>query len=422
MRIRGTFIITSIAVAASAQGQVTFTKDVAPILQQHCQVCHRPDTFAPMSLLTYEEARPWAKSIKQKVVAREMPPWYIDKNVGIHNFKNDVSLTDQEIATLVKWADNGAAKGNPADMPPPRKFADDDQWHMGQPDLIVQLPKDMAVPATGADRWVDVLVDAGLTEDRYIRGIEIRTIKGFRAVHHVTTSMKHEDDADDGDNVQGAFLNEYALGKNADVFPEGAGRLIKAGTKINFNLHLHSMGQDTMANVALGLSLYPKGYKPKYLETTEKVGDPKDLDIPANTDNVRFDGYQTLAKPARLLSFQPHLHNRGKASCMEAIYPGGHKVETLSCVNKYQFAWHLVYLYDEDDQPLLPAGTILHISSWYDNSPGNKFNPDPDNLITYGQRTVDEMGGAWISYYYLSDDEFKQQVDARKKKLSAKSE
>jgi len=227
MRIQGIFFIASVAVAASAQGQVTFTKDVAPILQQHCQVCHRPDTFAPMSLLTYEEARPWAKSIKQKVVAREMPPWYIDKNVGIHNFKNDVSLTDQEIATLVKWADNGAVKGNIADMPPPRKFEDNDQWHMGQPDLIVQLPKDMFVPATGADRWVDVLVDAGVTEDRYIRGIEIRTIKGFRAVHHVTTSMKHEDDADDGDNVQGAFLNEYALGKNADVFPEGAGRLIK---------------------------------------------------------------------------------------------------------------------------------------------------------------------------------------------------
>ena len=174
--------------------------------------------------------------------------------------------------------------------------------------------------------------------------------------------------------------------------------------------------------MALGLKLYPRGYTPKYIETTEKVGDPKDLDIPPNTDNVRFDAYQTLAKPARMLSFQPHLHNRGKASCMEAIYPGGHKVETLSCVSRYQFAWHLVYLYAEDEQPLLPAGTILHMISWYDNSPGNKFNPDPDNLITYGQRTIDEMGGAWISYYYLSEEEFNQQVAARKAKSAPKSE
>ncbi len=282
----------------TAAGQVTFTKDVAPILQSRCQVCHRPDTFAPMSLLTYEDARPWAKSIKLKVLAREMPPWYIDKNVGIRHFKNDVSLSDEEIATIVKWVDGGAPKGNSADMPPPRKFEDTDTWHMGQPDLIVQLPKDQVVPAAGADRWIDILVDSGLTEDRYIKGIEIRPLKGFRAVHHVTTSMKHEDDADDGDNVQGAFLNEYALGKGADVFPEGAGRLIKAGTKINFNLHLHSIGQETLANVALGLKLYPKGYTPKFAETTEKVGDPKDLDLPPNADNVRFDAYNTLTKPA----------------------------------------------------------------------------------------------------------------------------
>lgn len=296
-------IAPTAAAQESAQPQVTFTKDVAPILQARCQVCHRPDTFAPMSLLTYDEARPWAKSIKQKVVAREMPPWYIDKHIGIHDFKNDVSLTDQEIATLVKWADTGAAKGNPADMPAPRKFDDDSQWHL-RPDLLVKLPKDILVPAKGADRWVDVLVDAGLTDDRYIKGIEVKPVTGFRAVHHVSTSMKNDDDADDGSaDVKGAFLNEYALGKNADVFPDGAGRLIKAGTKINFNLHLHPMGQETPINVTLALELYPKGYKPKYAETTEKVGDPKDaLDIPPNTDNVRFDGYNTLTKPARLLS------------------------------------------------------------------------------------------------------------------------
>lgn len=415
--MRITLFVSIGLMAAAAEGQVTFTRDVAPILQERCQSCHRPDTFAPMSLLTWEDARPWAKSIKQKVVTREMPPWYIDKTVGVRHFKNDVSLSDKEIATIVKWVDAGAPKGDPADMPPPRKFDDSSQWRMGQPDLIVTLPKDRIVPARGADQWVDVLVDAGLKEDRYISGIEVKPIKGFRVVHHVTTSMKHEDDADDGgDIVQGTFLNEYALGKNADVFPDGAGRLIKAGTKINFNLHLHSVGQETPANVALGLKLYPKGYQPKFAETTEKVGDPKDLDIPANTDNARFDAYNTLTKPARLLSFQPHMHNRGKASCMEAIYPGGHKVETLSCVSRYQFAWHLVYLYAEDEQPLLPAGTILHLTSWYDNSSGNKFNPDPDNTITYGQRTIDEMGGAWISYYNLSEEEYKQQVEARKAK------
>lgn len=427
----GSISITSLAVfsfatfatsllGATVDREITFTKDIAPILQARCQVCHRPNTFAPMSLLTYEETRPWAKSIKQKTLAREMPPWYIDKHVGVRDFKNDVSLTDQEIATISKWVDNGAPKGDPADMPPPVKFDDDSQWHI-RPDLLVTLPKDILVSATGADRWIDVTVDAGLTEDRYIKGIEIKPIKGFRAVHHASTSMKNDDDADDGNDVQGVFLNEYALGKNADVFPDGAGRLIKAGSKINFNLHLHPMGQETPINIALALELYPKGFTPHYSETTEKVGDPKDLlDIPPNTDNVRFDGYNTLTKPARLLSFQPHLHNRGKASCMEAIYPGGHKVETLSCVSQYHFAWHLVYLYDEDAQPLLPAGTILHLISWYDNSVGNKSNPDPDNLITYGQRTIDEMGGAWVSYYYLTDDEYKQQTAERKSKLTAK--
>src|SRR3984885_1468942 len=181
-----------VVIAAMAQGQVTFTKDIAPLLQARCQSCHRPDTFAPMSLLTYEDARPWAKSIKQKVVAREMPPCYIDKTVGVQHFKNDVSLTDQEIATIVQWVNSGAPKGNPADMPPPRQFEVTNTWQMGPPDLIVQLPKDLEIPSEGGDRWIDILVDSGLTEDRYIKGIEVRSLKGFKAIHHVTTSMKHE--------------------------------------------------------------------------------------------------------------------------------------------------------------------------------------------------------------------------------------
>jgi len=410
-------VVLASLTSASAQAP-TFTKDVAPILQNKCQVCHRPGTFAPMSLLTYEDVRPWAKAMKEKVITRMMPPWYIDKNVGVRRFKNDVSLSDDEIATIVKWVDSGATKGNGADMPPARQFEDLEKWHISPPDLIVQLPKDIVVPAKAADRWVDIDVDPHLTEDRYIQAIETKPIKGFKVVHHVVTSMKNDDEppADTRVNPQGTFLNEYALGKNGDVFPEGAARLLKAGTKISFNLHLHSIGEETATNVALGLRLYPKGYKPVHVEITEHAGDAPDLDIPPNTDNVRSDGYTTLTKPARILSFQPHMHNRGKAQCMEAIYPGGRKVETLSCVSNYQFAWHLVYLYAEDEQPLLPAGTTLHVISWHNNSASNKFNPDPDALVTFGQRTIDDMAFAWVSYYYLSDEEYKQQVEERKAK------
>lgn len=405
--------------AQASQGmdkQVTFTRDVAAILQNHCQVCHRADTFAPMPLLTYEEVRPWAKSIKMKVAAREMPPWHIDKNVGVRQFRNDASLSDQEIATIVKWVDGGAPKGNPADMPPPRQFEDLDKWHIAPPDLIVELPKDLIVPAQAPDRWLEIDVDPGLKEDRYLRAIETKPTKGHRVVHHVVTSMKDDEDFDPDAPVQGTFLNEYALGKNGDVFGEGAGRLMKAGTKINFNIHLHSVGEVTPANVALGLKFYPKGYVPKHLELTQRIGNTSDLDIPPNTDNVRTDTYTTLSKPTRILSFQPHMHNRGKAQCMEAIYPGGQKVEMLSCVNNYQFAWHIVYLYADDAQPLLPAGTTLHVISWHNNTASNKFNPDPDALVTWGQRTIDEMGFSWVNFYNLSDEEFKQQVAARRAK------
>jgi hypothetical protein len=179
--------------------------------------------------------------------------------------------------------------------------------------------------------------------------------------------------------------------------------------------------------VELGFKFYPKGYVPQYVENSEGVGRNQDLDIPANTDNARSEGYFTLTKPARVLSFQPHMHNRGKAMCVEAIYPPTgtpttgntqqqNRVETLSCVDRYQFAWHVNYHYDDDVQPLLPAGTILHVIGWHNNTAANKFNPDPDNLVTYGARTIDDMSFAWMSWYYISDEEYKQQVEARQAK------
>lgn len=409
--------------SVTGRTQVTFAKDVAPILQKNCQVCHRPGSIAPMSLLTYGETRPWARSMKQKVVLREMPPWFIDKNVGIQHFSNDRSLTDDEIATIVQWVDAGAPQGNPADLPPPREFPDAETWQIGKPDLIVTLPKDLIVPARAPDQWPDVLVDPGLTEDRYIRGVQIIPAKGYPVIHHIRTSIVEPTDTNLGSGrldgtdgslevgEQGVFLNEYAIGKQGDVFPDGSGRLIKAGTKINFQLHLHANGEDTPTNVALGLKFYPIGYVPKHVISSTTVSAPQ-VDIRPHTDNIRSDGYLVLKKAARLLSFQPHMHNRGKAECLEAIYPTG-RVETLSCA-KFRFNWHLNYVYSDDAAPLLPAGTVLHSIMWHDNTAKNPFNPDPDAQITYGQRTIDEMGSAWLSWYFMSDEDFKKETEARR--------
>jgi hypothetical protein len=416
--------VMAISTTALAQEQVTFTKNVAPILQDHCQVCHRENTIAPMSLITYEQTRPWAKSIKAKVVAREMPPWFIDKNVGVRHFDNDVSLTDEEIATIAKWVDGGAPQGNPADMPPLRQFPDEHAWQIGEPDLIVSLTKDLTVKAKAPDWWPDIVVDPGLTENRFIKAIQIIPTKGYEHIHHIRTSMvKPGDDSTHGGAVdgnvelemtqQGVFLDEYAIGKGPDVFGDGSARYITAGTKINFEFHLHSNGKESPVNVVLGLKFYPRGYIPRHAVTSMTMGSNV-VDLRPGEANVRSDGYLALIKPTRLLSFQPHMHTRGKAECIEAIYPNA-KTETLSCA-RFEFNWMNNYVYADDAAPLLPAGTILHTIMWHDNSAGNKNNSDPDAQITNGLRTVDEMSSAWLSYYYMTDADFKAETEARKAK------
>jgi len=399
-------------------GEVTFSKDVAPILQRACQNCHRPGEIAPMSLLTYQDARPWARSIKEKVVRREMPPWYVDRNIGVAKFKGDPSLTDAEIATITNWVDHGSPEGNPKDLPAPRKFSASDKWHIGKPDIIVSMPKPYKLKANGADEFYDVDVDPGFTEDLYVAAVETKPdSEGFKVVHHATANLIE----DEQDDPVGLFFNEYALGKNGDIFPSNSGRLIKAGSKIHFNLHLHPDGKETPVSVSIGLKLYPKGVVPKYVTFTQHMGDQMELDIPAGQVS-RHDGYFRLPKPAVLSAFQPHMHNRGKAMCMEAIFPDIRadsarpcpaRTETISCVSNYQFGWHITYPYAEDVAPLLPAGTIIHIIGWHDNTDNNKYNPNPRNWVGYGQRTIDEMSFAWVSLSYLDQDDYDQRVRAR---------
>jgi hypothetical protein len=405
-----------------SQPQVTFTKDVAPILQRNCQVCHRPGAIAPMSLLTYEDARPWARAIKEKVVRREMPPWYIDRNVGITEFKDDPSLSDADIAIISKWVDGGAPMGDPADMPAQRQFNDVDQWHIGKPDYIVTMKKPYILPAHGPDNIVDILVDPGFTEDMYVMAVESKPAdaRSFKVVHHFTTNLVEDPE----DDPIGLFFNEYALGKNGDIFPPNSGRLIKAGSKINFNLHLNTRGEETPVTVQLGFKVFPKDVVPKYVAFTQHMGDAPDLDIPAGQIS-RHDGYFRLPRPAVVASFQPHMHNRGKAMCMEAIYPdvradsarpGPARTETLSCVSNYQFGWHITYPYKDEVAPLLPAGTIIHITAWHDNSANNKYNPNPRNWVGYGQRSIDEMSFAWVTLTYLEDDDYQQRQQVRAKR------
>jgi len=408
--------------AATSSTPVTFSKDVAPILQKACQNCHHPGAIAPMSLLTYQDARPWARSIKQKVTTREMPPWYIDRHVGITSFKGDPSLTDAEIAVISRWVDQGAPAGNPADMPPPRQFAEVDKWHIGKPDMVVSLPKAYELKANGPDEFYDVDVDPGFTEDMYISAVETKPeAYSFKVVHHATVNMI-EDEAED---PVGLFFNEYALGKNGDVFPDDSGRLIKAGSKLHFNLHLHPSGERSLVNLSIAFKLYPKGKVPKHVAFTQHMGDNSDLDIPPG-QVVRSDGYFRLPRAAVLSAFQPHMHNRGKAMCMEAIYPdiradsarpGPARTETINCVSNYQFGWHITYPYTDDVAPILPAGTIIHVTSWHDNTAANKYNPDPRNWAGFGNRSIDDMSFAWITMYNVTDGEFTHMVDARKKAI-----
>ena len=418
-------LVMSVALAARQNPQssaVTFARDVAPILQRSCQHCHRPGAIAPMSLLTYEEARPWARAIKEKVVRREMPPWYVDKNIGITKFKDDPSLSEAEIAILSKWADAGAPLGNPSDMPPPRRFSDLDQWHIGKPDFVVTMKKPYMLPASGPDNIVNILVDPGFTEDMYVTAVESKPVdaRSYRVVHHFTTNLVEDPE----DDPIGLFFNEYALGKNGDVFPPNSGRLIKAGSKINFNLHLNPRGEETPVMVQLGFRVFPKGTVPKYVAFTQHMGDTTELDIPAG-EIVRHDGYFRLPRAALLSSFQPHMHNRGKAMCMEVIYPdvradsarpGPARVETLSCVSNYQFGWHITYPYADEVAPLLPAGTIVHITSWHDNTANNKYNPNPRNWVGFGQRSIDEMSFAWVSLTYLEEKDYQDRIQARASK------
>jgi len=411
--------VPSMAAAQSQNGrQVTFAKDVAPIFQKKCQECHRPGAMAPMSLVTYADARPWARSIKARVASREMPPFHVDRTIGIQSFKNDPSLLDWEVETIVKWVDNGAPMGNPADMPPPRQFGDPNAWQIGEPDIVVKFPKYL-VPAESPDLYGDLFADIPIDSDRYIKAIQTRsaTTVSHKVVHHALSYTVSPDSiVGDMSNEGGQFLVEYASGKNAEVYPEGSGVLLKAGEKARVSYHTHSYGEDTNMEIELGMVLYPKGYVPSKIRWSKQLAQPSvPLDIPPGTV-ARSDGYVFMHKPAKIIAFQPHLHLLGVKQCLELIYPSegaSAKTEVANCIN-FNNSWHLTYNYADDAQPLVPAGTVLHNIQWHDNTTANPRASDPRNWVGNGSRTVDEMGFFWIGWVELTEDEYRKELADRK--------
>ena len=425
----------ALAAGQAAPGaQVTFTKDIAPVLQRSCQSCHRPGGMAPMSLLTYEEVRPWARAIQRRTSQREMPPWFIERNIGIQKFKDDISLSDEEIARITRWVDSGAPRGNPADMPPPLKFADGTEWSFGKPDLIVSSEV-ITVKPVAPDLQGDInAVPVGLTEDRYVKAVQVREVRlserevegtpsGPRAalnisvLHHATMSARTEldEESEDPDNPAGrragGFNLVHELGQNATIYPDELGVLLPANSYLSLRVHTHATGREVKVRLDVAFKLHPKGYTPKYVVRAGSSMGNHDLDIPAGEDNVRLDAYTVLKTPAKFMTFEPHMHASGKRMCVQAIYPSGIR-QTLNCAS-YNHNWVKIYSYEDDVAPLLPAGTIVHVIGWYDNTAKNPRNVEPRNWKGFGNRSIDDMMFNLGKYIALTEDEYKAELASR---------
>lgn len=421
-----------VAGQAPAAQTVTFTKDIAPILQRSCQNCHRPGSVAPMSLLTYEQARPYAAAIKRRTAIRDkqgtMPPWYIEKGIGIQHYKNDVSLSDEEVAKIARWADSGAPRGNPADMPPPRNFDVTGGWTIGEPDLVVKTPP-VSVKAAAPDWWGPAgFAETGLTEDRYVAAVEIReindaqgkidptsTVGGLFIFHHALMGVQAPGATSAPAGLGGWPVHE--VGRNADVFNPDSGKLLRAGSRVGFgNVHMHSNGRDTTGYLEIAFKFHPVGYQPKYVERLMPIG-TGDIDIRGMETGTKVEAFMTLSQPTKITVYEPHMHAAAVRMCFDAIY--GSRIETLSC-SGYDHSWVRAYQYADNWQPLMPRGTILRITGYYDNTPANKNVADPRNWSGLGHRSIDNMNIMIMQGVTLTDEQFQAEVAKRREVLKLK--
>ena len=404
----------ALASAATTSGNqpVTYNKDVLPVLQKNCQTCHRPGEAAPMSFLSYQSTRPWAKAMKAAVLSKKMPPWFADSHYG--KFSNDRTLAQPEIDTLVAWADSGAKEGDPKDAPKPLSFVEG--WRIGQPDLVLSMPTAFSVPASGTIDYQYVIVPTGFTEDRYVQMAEARP-GDPSVVHHIIAFIREPGnpwlqdakvgvpfvpmeemrkaarDAErsgkknrgEGASFGGDMLAGYAPGTVPNMMRPGEAKLIKAGSDIVLQLHYTATGKASSDLSKVGL-VFSKD-KPSVRVLSLAAMTPN-FAIPPGDPNYRVDAKVTLQEDATLVNLLPHMHFRGKDFEYRVVYPTGER-ETLLKVPNYDFGWQLTY--DLATPKLLPAGTIIECTAHFDNSANNKYNPDPTKEVHFGEQTWEEM-------------------------------
>jgi mono/diheme cytochrome c family protein len=368
--------------AKKAAGPVTFNKDVAPIFNKNCVGCHRAGEIAPMSLTSYKDARPWARSIKEKVASRVMPPWHADPHYG--EFSNDRRLSQKDIDTITAWVDGGAKEGDPKDLPPRPQFVEG--WNIGKPDAIFYLPEEYAVPAAGTVEYKYFSVPTNFKEDMWVQAAEIRP--GSRAVvHHIIVFVQKESEPQ-------RLLVGYAPGEQPAVIPRGLARKIPAGSKLVFQVHYTPNGAAAKDRSYVGLVFAKEPPQRELL--TRPVMNAKFV-IPPGDPDYRVDSSYTFTEDAHIHSLMPHMHLRGKDFQYRLTYPDGTSKVILSVPN-YDFAWQSYYMLKEP--VAAPKGTRLDCVAHFDNSEKNKFNPDPKKEVRWGDQTWEEMMIGWTSFTY----------------------
>ncbi len=378
--------------ASDENSAPTFSKEIAPIFYKNCVECHRPGEIAPMSLMTYKEVRPWAKSIREKVINREMPPWHADPAHG--EWTNDKRLSQKEIDTIVAWIGSGAKEGNPKDLPPMPQFAKG--WQIGEPDIVFNMPEEFSVPAEGTVPYIYFTVPTNFKEDKYIAAMEARA-GDLSVVHHIVIYVRDPNEKRRGrQDIGTGLLGALSPGNTPFIAQPGTAKLIKAGSNLLFQMHYTPSGKATKDRSFVGLK-FAKGPVEKVITTTASW-DAR-FEIPPNAGNHEVSANWVADEDIEIVSFMPHMHLRGKDYLYRVVYPDG-RSEVLLSVPNYDFGWQ-VYYYPK--KPIrLPKGTKIETIAHYDNSTRNPQNPDPTKPVRFGEQTWEEMMNGFFDFYVIS--------------------